>query len=89
MLLMVVERFKAKDPKPISERFKRCGRMLPQGVVYHASWVDPADCRCFQLMEAADPGSLNEWVAAWNDLVDFEIIPVLSSNDYWASIDTA
>ena len=42
MLFMVIEHFKDGDPKPILERFVRDGRMLPEGVVYHASWIDPA-----------------------------------------------
>ncbi len=33
MLFMVIERFRNKDPKPIGERFKRRGRMMPEGVV--------------------------------------------------------
>ena len=53
MLFMVIERFKNKDPKPIGARFKRLGRMLPDGVTYHASWIDPVEARCFQVMAAA------------------------------------
>ena len=49
---MVIEHFRNQDPKPIGERFKRMGRMMPEGVVYHASWIDPAAVRCFQVMEA-------------------------------------
>lgn len=86
MLFMVIERFKDGDPKPIGERFRRDGRMLPDGVVYQASWVDPAAARCFQIMEAPSLESLNEWVQRWNDLVDLEIVPVLTSAEYWATI---
>ena len=86
MLFMVIERFKGGDPKPIGERFRRDGRMLPQGVVYQSSWVDAAGGRCFQIMEAPTPTSLNEWVGRWEDLVDFEIVPVLGSAEYWATI---
>jgi hypothetical protein len=50
MLFMVIEPFRNGDAKLIGERFRRDGRMLPEGVVYHASWVDPAGARCFQLM---------------------------------------
>jgi len=88
MLFMIIERFKNGDPEPIGERFKQRGRMLPDGVTYHSSWVDPVASRCFQVMEAAGPELLNRWTAEWADLVDFEIIPVLSSTDYWASIST-
>jgi hypothetical protein len=60
--------------------------MLPRGVVYQASWVDAAGARCFQIMEAPTPASLNEWARRWEDLVDFEIVPVLGSAEYWATI---
>jgi hypothetical protein len=84
MLFMVIERFKHGDAKPIGERFKRSGRMLPEGVTYQASWVDSKGTRCFQLMEAPHPELLSAWVSRWDDLIDFEIVPVLTSNDFWA-----
>jgi hypothetical protein len=84
MLFMVIERFKDGDPRPIGERFRSSGRMLPDGVVYHASWVDATGMRCFQVMEAPDPELLNCWAGHWNDLIDFEIISVLSSSEFWA-----
>jgi hypothetical protein len=86
MLFMVIEHFKNGDPKPVGERFQRSGRMMPEGVVYHASWVDPADARCFQVMEAEDVKLLHAWTTRWADLVDFEIVPVLTSQKYWAQI---
>lgn len=81
---MVIERFKGGDPKPIGERFRRSGRMLPEGVMYQASWVDAAGARCFQIMEAPGAEMLNAWVQRWDDLVDFEIVPVITSADFWA-----
>jgi hypothetical protein len=84
VLFMVIERFKHGDPKPIAERFKRLGRMLPDGVSYHASWIDPVEARCFQLMGADSIEQLNGWAARWADLADFEIVQVLSSQQYWA-----
>lgn len=84
MLFMVIERFKGGDAKPIGERFRRSGRMLPEGVVYQASWVDAASGRCFQVMEASRRELLDEWVQRWDDFVDFEIVPVLTSSEFWA-----
>ncbi len=83
---MVVERFRGSDPNPIRERFLARGRMLPDGVVYHASWIDPAGARCFQVMEAENVRRLDPWLRAWDDLVDFEVVPVLASQQYWASL---
>lgn len=84
MLFMVIERFKHGEADNIGKRFKLRGRMLPEGVTYHASWVESKGTRCFQLMEALHPESLNAWVRCWEDLVDFEIVPVLTSADFWA-----
>ena len=86
MLFMVIERFKQGDPRPVGERFKARGRMLPEGVTYHSSWIEPIGARCFQIMEAPRIDALNLWVARWSDLVDFEIIPVIPSAEFWANL---
>jgi hypothetical protein len=59
--------------------------MLPPGVTYHASWIDAAGERCFQVMEAPDATALNAWISHWADLAEFEIIPVQTSGEFWAS----
>ena len=87
MLFMIIEHFKNGDPKPIRERFVRDGRMMPDNLVYHASWIDPQNARCFQVMEATDAERLNVWTSCWDDLVDFEIIPILSSQEYWSQFE--
>ncbi len=84
MLFMVIEHFLNSDPKPIGERFQRAGRLLPEGLTYHASWVDANGARCFQIMETSRPELLTEWTARWADLIEFEIVPVLTSADFWA-----
>ena len=83
MLFMVIERFKDGDSRAVGERFRQHGRMLPEGVVYQASWMDPPNARCFQIMAAPDRESLEPWIAFWEDLVDFEVVPVLTSAEYW------
>ena len=84
MQFMVIERFWHGSPGPAGERFRLIGRMLPEDVTYLASWMDSSGTRCYQLMEALDRESLDAWIAAWNDLIEFEIVPVLPSGDYWA-----
>jgi hypothetical protein len=84
VLFMVIETFKGGDPSPVAERFEKRGRMLPDGVTYEASWMEPSGARCFQLMTAASAHALDPWIACWNDLVDFEVVGVLPSADYWA-----
>lgn len=84
MLFMVIERFKQGDSQPIGERFKRNGRMLPEGVTYQASWVDVRGTCCYQVMETLNRELLSAWVRCWEDLVDFEIVPVCTSAEFWA-----
>ena len=88
MFFMVIEHFKGGNPRPAGERFAREGRILPEKVVYHGSWLDPANARCFQVMEAEKRDALQPWIAAWSDLVDFEIVPVMPSREYCAGIGT-
>jgi hypothetical protein len=78
-LYMVVERFKNKDAVPVYRRFRVRGRMAPEGLTYISSWVDCQLERCYQIMEANDPALLNQWMANWSDIVDFEIYPVITS----------
>ena len=85
MLFMVIEHFKNGNVRAVGERFKESGRMMPEGLVYHASWIDSAGARCFQVMEAPGPELLDVWMARWHDLMDFEIVPVLASKDFWST----
>ena len=78
-LFMVIERFKNGDAAPVYRRLRARGRMAPDGVVYISSWVDHTLERCFQVMEAGDRRQLDAWMANWEDLVDFEVVPVLTS----------
>jgi hypothetical protein len=87
MLFMVVERLKKGDAQAVGERFKHCGRMLPDGVIYLGSWVDSRGARCFQVMEAPSVEFLDGWVSRWNDLVDFEIVPVQASREFWSEFE--
>lgn len=92
MLYMVIERFRDNDLEPVGERFRTHGRLMPEGVTYVASWLEPTagqrdaqDGRCFQIVESPSRGLLQKWMDEWSDLVDFEVIPVLTSADFWAS----
>jgi hypothetical protein len=76
---MVIEHFRNGNAAPIYERFRAQGRLAPDGLTYVASWVDSELQRCYQVMETADPRLLEEWMARWRDLVDFEVHEVISS----------
>lgn len=78
-LYMVVEHF--KDAVAVYRRFQQRGRMAPEGLVYVSSWVDEGVQRCFQLMQTGDRALLEQWIANWSDLTDFEVYPVISSRE--------
>jgi Protein of unknown function (DUF3303) len=80
-LYMVVERFKNQDAVAVYRRFRDSGRMTPEGLLYVSSWVDEKLERCYQLMETHDPRLLDAWMAKWDDLVDFEVFPVITSRE--------
>lgn len=43
------------------------------------SWISEDVSTCYQLMETDDIEKFKGWISNWNDLVDFEIIPVITS----------
>ena len=86
MLFMVIERFKNQDATSVYRRFREQGRMMPEGLKYIDSWTESNLDRCFQLMECDEPRLFQEWTANWEDLVDFEIVRVISSKDAAAAM---
>ena len=79
MLYMVIEHYRGGDPAPVYRRFRERGRMAPAGLGYVGSWVTPNLAHCYQVMDCADRALLDEWMAQWADLVDFEVVPVITS----------
>jgi hypothetical protein len=90
MLFLVIERFRDGNPKPVYARFAAQGRLAPDGLDYIASWVTQDLTTCYQVMRAPDgePGRalLDAWIARWRDLVDFEVVPVLTSAEAAAAV---
>ena len=79
MLYMIVEHFRNGDPKPVYARFRDKGRLAPEGLKYINSWVTDDLAHCYQVMECDDRRLLDQWLAAWSDLVDFEVHPIVTS----------
>lgn len=76
---MVIERFRPGKVKALYERFDQKGRMMPEGVTYINSWINEEVSVCYQVMEASSHEKLMDWISNWNDIVDFEIVPVITS----------
>lgn len=80
-LYMVVERFRNGDAAPVYRRFRERGRMAPEGVKYISSWVTADLSTCYQIMETAERPLLEEWISRWSDLIDFEVQPLITSQE--------
>lgn len=86
MLYMIIEHFHNGNAIPIYRRFRDRGRLASDELRYVASWVTADFTRCYQVMECDERALLDEWMAQWSDLVDFELVPVMTSADAVAEI---
>jgi hypothetical protein len=86
MLYMVIENYRDGNALPVYRRFRDEGRLAPDGLRYVASWVTSDLRRCFQIMECDDPSLLTQWMARWDDLLAFEVLPVVTSAEAAASV---
>ena len=86
MLYMIIEKFRDGNATPIYRRFREKGRLAPLGLEYVNSWVT-ADLRvCYQVMECDDRQLLDQWIANWSDIVDFEVHEVITSQQASARV---
>lgn len=88
MLFMVIERFKNRDAVAVYRRLHEQGRMMPDGLKYIESWVEPNFDRCFQVMECEDQSLFRQWTERWEDLMEFEIVPVITSQEARGSVSS-
>jgi hypothetical protein len=79
MLYMIIEKFRDGNAVPVYRRFREQGRLAPDGLGYVSSWVTPDLTTCYQVMESPSVDLLEQWMAAWRDLTEFEVIPVITS----------
>jgi hypothetical protein len=79
MLYMIIERFRGGDPVPVYCRLAASGRLAPAGLTYVHSWVTTDLTCCYQVMECEERVLLDQWIASWSDLVEFEVVPVITS----------
>ena len=86
MLYMVVEHFKDVSGVAVYRRFRERGRMAPDGLEYVSSWVQTDYARCYQVMATDDARLLDQWMANWRDLIDFDVVPVQTSQEAAAAI---
>lgn len=78
-MYMIIERFRGGDAVPVYRRFREHGRLAPEGLHFISSWVTQDLSTCFQIMETHDCALLEVWMQRWSDLVEFEVHPVIPS----------
>lgn len=83
---LIIEHFRPETIKALYERFDEKGRMLPEGVNYLHSWINEDVSLCYQVMESESLELLQSWIAKWEDLADFEVVPVISSGEAKAKV---
>jgi hypothetical protein len=71
---------------PVYRRFRERGRMAPEGLIYVGSWITSDLSTCYQVMESPDRALLDRWMAAWQDVTDFEVIAVITSAEAQAAV---
>jgi len=76
---MVVERFKEGTAREIYRRFRKKGRMMPEGLEYIYCWTDLDFKVCYQVMQTEQIALFDGWIENWSDLMEFEIVPVRTS----------
>lgn len=81
MLYMVIEHFRDGAASKIYDRFRERGRMMPEGLGYVASWISDDLKTCWQVMETDDRERFEQWTRNWDDLMEFEIVPVRTSDE--------
>jgi hypothetical protein len=79
MLYMVIEHFKEGAAPEIYRRFQAQGRLMPAGLNYVSSWISQDLKTCWQVMETNDRGLFDQWISNWNDLMEFDVVPVHTS----------
>ena len=76
---MVIERFKDGAAPEIYRRFRERGRMMPDGLEYISSWISHDLKTCWQLMQTDSSEKFAQWTQNWDDLMEFDIVPVRTS----------
>jgi hypothetical protein len=76
---MVVEHF--KDAAAVYSRLWSNGRLAPEGLVFVSAWVDENLGHRYLLMQTNDDRLLDQWMANWKDLIDFEVHSVITPEE--------
>jgi hypothetical protein len=78
MKFMTIWTFRPENTAKITERFIKTGGAPPEGVDMEARWFDVSGGRGFAISETDDPVALTRWCRSWDDLMAFEVFPIIT-----------
>lgn len=78
MQFMTIWTIKPDHMGSARERFQQTGAPPPEGVKMVGRWHDVAGGRGFNIAETDDATAIAKWCQQWADLLDFEIVPVMT-----------
>ena len=88
MHYMTTWTFRPEHTKEAIDRFMETGGLPPEGVTMVSRWHDVGGTRGFAITETDDPVALGKWCNQWNDLISFEIIPILDDEQIKAVLES-
>jgi len=86
MKFLTTWKFAPEHRDAVVQRFGETGGPPPDGVTMLARWHDVAGRRGFALCETDDAIAVAKWCREWNDLLEFEIIPVINDEQLVAAL---
>ena len=81
MLFMTIYTYEPGNRDEIIKRRLERGTNIPEGVKIVGEWSSLGGGRGFMVFEAQDPKVIMGASMAWTDLLKFETIPVMETND--------
>lgn len=70
-----------RDVAAVYGRLWSCGRVAPEGLLFVSAWVDDSLERRYLLVQTQDDQLLDDWMANWKDLIDFEVHSVITPEE--------
>ncbi len=81
MRFMVTGTWTSEQRNDMYKQRAEKGRMLPENTKLLSEWMEAAGGRVWALVETDDVMALLQWATAWNNLADYEFVPVVEVLD--------
>ena len=82
MLFHIAYEVSVEQRNASQKRFKETGAPPPDGVTMTGRWHSLGGRKGVAVVEASDPQAIASWIQDWNDVVTFEVTPVLTDEQF-------